>query len=56
MTELSKCPRCGSAPVRERKLTRGGTRWCVACPKCGRHTRWHRPNGGELQEWREIAG
>ena len=42
MTELSKCPR-------------GGTRYRVACPKCRRHTHWHRPNGGELQEWREIA-
>ena len=42
---------CGGKPIRERRRTKAGMRFRLKCAKCGRKTRWHRPSGGDLQEW-----
>ena len=55
MAYIEKCP-CGSQPNRERRKTGQGAKFRVCCPRCKRKTHWHRPNGGDLQEWNaEIA-
>lgn len=51
MAFIDKCP-CGNQPNRERKQTRQGVKFRVYCPKCKRKTHWHRPNGGDLHEWK----
>lgn len=53
MKEINKC-RCGALPERLKKRTRYGMRWWIQCPKCGKRTHKHRPNGGDLYEWEKM--